>query len=217
MKRLQRLTRFGRRPRERTRSLPPPVSSPDDEIVVPLLECTESDDDDDDEIVGPLQEECTETDDPPTAPRPRTLTRQKGRRTLRTPSPRSKRVRAVQDELDATRAVMRQNLEDLVDRGEVLEAIEETTFKLAREAEDFRGKARDLKRAQFWRKWRVCLLLSVLVVLAVLGAGGYGLHVLLQQPGGADSVPAPPSATSPAPAPSTAAAPTRSWTGGGRG
>lgn len=173
MKRLKAAVQSGRRRARSLAARPPASVSETDER--PLLDTSDA------APTPPLTPALAAT--PATASssantprRARTLTRARAHRELpQDLAPRERKERAIQRELIETQDAMRANLDAVFARGEALELADTTTFEVQERAREFRGNATELRKVQFWRKWRVCIVLGVLILLAALAAVGCGV------------------------------------------
>lgn len=116
-------------------------------------------------------------------------------------SPDDQKVREIRVTLQDTRAQLRQNVDEVFARGERLVEIEDTTEFIAATATDLHTNARGLRRAELWRKWRVCVVLGVLVLLTILGLVAYGIWLAVASSDTAPLPPPPVNATQPLPRP----------------
>lgn len=121
-------------------------------------------------------EDANENENAAPADRPRRLTRTRAHRDLPLDlSPRARKERQIQHRLLEVKDTVRVQLEAMVNRGEQLEDLGEMTVAVATQAETFQEATVELRRVQFWHKWRACLILGALVLLAALVGAACGI------------------------------------------
>ena len=94
-----------------------------------------------------------------------------------TPSHGMEKLARVQDEIDEATDVMRQNIEQVVGRGEHLELLVDKSDAFSSNARAFQKESGTLRRAMWWKNVRMmialsCILFSVLMVV-LMGKCGW--------------------------------------------
>lgn len=84
-------------------------------------------------------------------------------------------INYIQDELSHVKAVLIENIEELINRHEKVEDLQEKALELEERSESFRKQTSNLKRKQWWRnnKFRVAAGTISVSTLA------YGLFIFL--------------------------------------
>ncbi|KAJ5860251.1 Synaptobrevin [Penicillium soppii] len=82
----------------------------------------------------------------------------------------SRRTAELQEQIDNTVGVMRENINKVSQRGENLDALQDKTDNLAVSAQGFRRGANRVRKDMWWKdmKMRVCLVICVIVLLIVI-------------------------------------------------
>lgn len=74
----------------------------------------------------------------------------------------------IQIEIDKTKNVMKKNIEATLDRGDQLDEMEAKADRLNSQAQTFKKKTGQAKRAYCWQSWRNSIALFLIVVLLLL-------------------------------------------------
>lgn len=78
------------------------------------------------------------------------------------------KIKDVQKQVDETTHIMKDNIESIIERGEKIENLEMKTIQLEKDAKDFRGKARDLKRHFCIQNAKMIGIISCIVIVIIL-------------------------------------------------
>ncbi|EGR52522.1 synaptobrevin [Trichoderma reesei QM6a] len=80
------------------------------------------------------------------------------------------RTQALQGEIDATVQVMRKNIENVAQRGDRLDVLQDKTDNLAESAQGFRRGANRVRKQMWWKdmKMRVCIVVGIILLLVVI-------------------------------------------------
>ncbi|KAG1681167.1 hypothetical protein FOA52_015610 [Chlamydomonas sp. UWO 241] len=89
------------------------------------------------------------------------------------------KIASVQRKVNDVKGVMVENIEKVLERGEKIELLVDTTEALQQQAAQFQRKGKQLRRAMCWQNWKwkilvICLvlLLGVVIFLAACFSGG---------------------------------------------
>ncbi|CDO55570.1 similar to Saccharomyces cerevisiae YOR327C SNC2 v-SNARE involved in the fusion between Golgi-derived secretory vesicles with the plasma membrane [Geotrichum candidum] len=76
----------------------------------------------------------------------------------------------IQNQIDGTVGVMRDNINKMVERGEQLDNIQDKTDNLAQAAQGFRKGANRVRKDMWWKdmKMRMCLIAGVIIIIIVI-------------------------------------------------
>ncbi|KAM0255817.1 hypothetical protein ACHAQJ_005404 [Trichoderma viride] len=76
----------------------------------------------------------------------------------------------LQDQINKTVEVMRDNVNKVAQRGENLDALQDKTNNLAESAQDFRRGANRVRKQMWWKdmKMRVCIVVGIVLLLVVI-------------------------------------------------
>ncbi|KAK9460298.1 synaptobrevin-domain-containing protein [Lipomyces oligophaga] len=82
----------------------------------------------------------------------------------------SSKTAAVQQELDETVVIMRDNINKVMDRGSHINDLRDKTDNLVVSAQGFRHNANKARKAMWWKdmKMRLCLIAGVIILLIVI-------------------------------------------------
>lgn len=85
------------------------------------------------------------------------------------------KIKKIQSDVDETRNIMIQNIESVLERGENIERLHESTIHLVTNAKTFKDESTRLRRATCWRTYKLKIIIAICVTLAllVLGIGIY--------------------------------------------
>jgi vesicle-associated membrane protein 4 len=84
-------------------------------------------------------------------------------------------------EIDATVQVMRKNIENVAQRGDRLDVLQDKTDNLAESAQGFRRGANRVRKQMWWKdmKMRVCIVVGIILLLVVIIVpSGMSLEIL---------------------------------------
>ncbi|KAL5116192.1 Vesicle membrane receptor protein (v-SNARE) [Pleosporales sp. CAS-2024a] len=80
------------------------------------------------------------------------------------------RTDAINQEIKAATDAMKRNVEQLNDRGERLDSLQNKTDNLATSAQGFRRGANRVRKQMWWKdmKMRMCLIVGIIILLIVI-------------------------------------------------
>ncbi|KAH8705627.1 synaptobrevin-domain-containing protein [Talaromyces proteolyticus] len=80
------------------------------------------------------------------------------------------RTAEIQNQIDDTVRQMKNNMQDLSERGERLDSLQDKTDNLAVSAQGFRRGANRVRKQMWWKdmKMRVCLVIAVIILIIVI-------------------------------------------------
>ncbi|SPQ19080.1 618baf47-bdf5-4899-998f-f4cacccac7b5 [Thermothielavioides terrestris] len=80
------------------------------------------------------------------------------------------RTKRIQEQIDDTVGVMRENLNKVADRGARLDHLQNKTDDLAQSAQSFRRGANQVRKKMWWKdmKMRIWLIVGIVVLLAII-------------------------------------------------
>lgn len=81
------------------------------------------------------------------------------------------KIKAIQTNVDETRRVMERNIEDILERGENIERLHESTHQLVTNAKSFKDESTRIRRQMGWRKHKLTIIIVICVILALLVFG----------------------------------------------
>ncbi|ANZ77076.1 Vesicle membrane receptor protein (v-SNARE) [Komagataella phaffii CBS 7435] len=76
----------------------------------------------------------------------------------------------IQNQIDATVGIMKDNINKVAQRGERLESIQDKADSLAVNAQGFRRGANRVRKQMWWKdmKMRMCIILGIVILLIVI-------------------------------------------------
>lgn len=77
-------------------------------------------------------------------------------------------LKQVEDEVNATKNVMINNIDKAMNRGEKLTELEHSSERLQSQAITFRKKATDVKTAYCWQNWKLGIIIGIICAI-ILG------------------------------------------------
>ncbi|KAI9826982.1 MAG: SNAP receptor, synaptobrevin [Sarea resinae] len=85
-------------------------------------------------------------------------------------SPNNDRMRVLQNQIDDTVGVMRDNINKVSDRGERLDTLQDKTDNLAVSAQGFKRGANRVRKQMWWKdvRMRICLIVGIILLLVVI-------------------------------------------------
>ncbi|KAL7925882.1 synaptobrevin [Trichoderma austrokoningii] len=80
------------------------------------------------------------------------------------------RTQAIQQEINTTVGVMRDNITKMSERGDRLDSLQDKTDGLAESARGFRRGANKVRKQMWWKdmKMRVCIVVGIVLLLVVI-------------------------------------------------
>ena len=77
---------------------------------------------------------------------------------------------AIQQQIDDTVGIMRENINKVAERGERLDTLQDKTDNLAVSAQGFRRGANRVRKQMWWKdmKMRICLIVGVIILILVI-------------------------------------------------
>jgi len=86
------------------------------------------------------------------------------------PSQTGNKTEAIQQQIDDTVGIMRQNITKVADRGARLETLQDKTDNLAVSAQGFRRGANRVRKQMWWKdmKMRMCIVIGVIILLVIV-------------------------------------------------
>jgi len=117
--------------------------------------------------------------------------------------PAFEKIDNVKTELEATRTVLLQNIETLMERGQVLEDLDNSSAQLALDADSFRTKSKNLASIFWWQNMKLWFIIFgvAAVVIFVIVWIACGFPTFSNCVAAAPPSPPPPSPISPTPTP----------------
>lgn len=84
--------------------------------------------------------------------------------------PGNARTAAIQQQIDDTVDIMRNNIKNVSERGENLDRLQNKTDNLAQSAQGFRRGANRVRKQMWWKdmKMRMCIVAGVIIVLILI-------------------------------------------------
>ncbi|KAI5776151.1 synaptobrevin [Geopyxis carbonaria] len=84
--------------------------------------------------------------------------------------PGNQRTAAIQQQIDDTVGIMRENINKVADRGARLDSLQDKTDNLAVSAQGFRRGANRVRKQMWWKdmKMRICLVVGIIILLALI-------------------------------------------------
>jgi len=85
-------------------------------------------------------------------------------------SPGNPRTQAIQQQIDDTVGIMRENINKVADRGERLDSLQDKTDNLAVSAQGFRRGANRVRKQMWWKdmKMRMCIVVGIIILLLII-------------------------------------------------
>lgn len=83
-------------------------------------------------------------------------------------------VKKVQEEIDAVKGIMSENIERVLERGERIDLLVDKTGRLNTNAGEFRRRSQGLRRRMWWKNVRIMALLCLVVVFLLYLVVGMG-------------------------------------------
>lgn len=80
------------------------------------------------------------------------------------------RTAAIQQQIDDTVGIMRENINKVADRGERLDSLQDKTDTLAVSAQGFRRGANRVRKQMWWKdmKMRMCIVAGIIILLIII-------------------------------------------------
>ncbi|GAA5984840.1 hypothetical protein JCM10908_003532 [Rhodotorula pacifica] len=78
------------------------------------------------------------------------------------------KTQAIQQEIDATVGIMRDNITKVAERGERLDALQDKTDNLAQSAQGFRRGANRVRKKMWWKDMKMRILIAVAIAVLVI-------------------------------------------------
>jgi len=80
------------------------------------------------------------------------------------------RTAAIQQQIDDTVGIMRENINKVADRGERLDSLQDKTDNLAVSAQGFRRGANRVRKQMWWKdmKMRMCIVVGIVILLVII-------------------------------------------------
>lgn len=84
--------------------------------------------------------------------------------------PGNQRTAAIQQQIDDTVGIMRENINKVADRGARLDSLQDKTDNLAVSAQGFRRGANRVRKQMWWKdmKMRICLVVGIIILLVII-------------------------------------------------
>ncbi|TGZ82348.1 synaptobrevin [Ascodesmis nigricans] len=84
--------------------------------------------------------------------------------------PGNARTAAIQQQIDDTVGIMRENINKVADRGERLDSLQDKTDNLAVSAQGFRRGANRVRKQMWWKdmKMRMCIVIGIIILLVII-------------------------------------------------
>ncbi|KAI5809790.1 synaptobrevin [Peziza echinospora] len=85
-------------------------------------------------------------------------------------APGNQRTAAIQQQIDDTVGIMRENINKVSERGTVLNDLQGKTENLANSAQGFRRGANKVRKNMWWKdmKMRMCIAFGIVILLVVI-------------------------------------------------
>ena len=78
------------------------------------------------------------------------------------------KVRNIQQEVDKVKDIMRQNINDIIKRGEKLEHLDEEANRLQLNSKQFQSRSTSVNRALCMRKCKIAIVISIVVIVLIV-------------------------------------------------
>lgn len=84
--------------------------------------------------------------------------------------PGNQRTAAIQQQIDDTVGIMRENINKVADRGARLDSLQDKTDHLAVSAQGFRRGANRVRKQMWWKdmKMRMCIAAGIIILLVII-------------------------------------------------
>jgi len=84
--------------------------------------------------------------------------------------PGNQRTAAIQQQIDDTVGIMRENINKVADRGARLDTLQDKTDNLAQSAQGFRRGANRVRKQMWWKdmKMRIWIAIGIIILLAII-------------------------------------------------
>jgi len=85
-------------------------------------------------------------------------------------APGNQRSAAIQQQIDDTVGIMRENINKVADRGARLDSLQDKTDNLAVSAQGFRRGANRVRKKMWWKdmKMRMCIVIGIIILLVII-------------------------------------------------
>jgi len=85
-------------------------------------------------------------------------------------APGNQRTAAIQQQIDDTVGIMRENINKVADRGARLDSLQDKTDNLAQSAQGFRRGANRVRKQMWWKdmKMRMWIAIGILILLIII-------------------------------------------------
>jgi len=85
-------------------------------------------------------------------------------------APGNQRTAAIQQQIDDTVGIMRENINKVADRGARLDSLQDKTDNLAVSAQGFRRGANRVRKQMWWKdmKMRMCIVIGIIILLTII-------------------------------------------------
>lgn len=82
----------------------------------------------------------------------------------------NQRTAAIQQQIDDTVGIMRENINKVADRGARLDSLQDKTDNLAISAQGFRRGANQVRKKMWWKdmKMRMCIAIGIIILLVII-------------------------------------------------
>ncbi|KAH8915438.1 synaptobrevin [Atractiella rhizophila] len=82
--------------------------------------------------------------------------------------PGNAKTQAIQQQIDDTVGIMRENITKVADRGERLDALQDKTDNLAQSAQGFRRGANRVRKAMWWKDMKMRIIIAVAIIILIV-------------------------------------------------
>ncbi|KAH9822507.1 synaptobrevin [Melampsora americana] len=89
------------------------------------------------------------------------------------PPGHNKKTQAIQDEIDDTVGIMRENITQVAERGERLDALHDKTEHLSLTSQGFRSGAHRVRKQMWWKDMKIKIMIGF-VILILIGVFVFG-------------------------------------------
>lgn len=85
-------------------------------------------------------------------------------------APGNQRTAAIQQQIDDTVGIMRENINKVADRGARLDSLQDKTDNLAQSAQGFRRGANRVRKQMWWKdmKMRMWIAIGIIILLVII-------------------------------------------------
>jgi len=82
----------------------------------------------------------------------------------------NQRTAAIQQQIDDTVGIMRENINKVADRGARLDTLQDKTDNLSHSAQGFRRGANRVRKQMWWKdmKMRMCIVIGIIILLVII-------------------------------------------------